>query len=195
MPASNASYGRCCGVCPCALVPGLVFFFAATFASGFLFLAGVPLASYMSAPVWTSAAVSAAFAVFGLVALHVGTRDSLHLCRLVYKVYLVLIFLLDLLILVLQIVLIVRLKQSDRDVLNERSFIFDAYLPSDISSVKRVIGVSLTIFVALRSLYYLFAYAILGTLKSLGEVLHAGGDGSEKLNADALLRRRGEIVV
>ncbi|KAH0487527.1 MAG: hypothetical protein KVP17_005002 [Porospora cf. gigantea B] len=148
----------------------------------------------MSAPVWASAGVSAAFAVFGLVALHVGTRDSLHLCRLIYKVYLVWMFLLDVLILVLQIVLIVRLKESDRERLNERSFIFDVYLPADIPSVKRVIGVALTIFVALRSLSYVFAYVILGTLKSLGEVLHVGGDGSEKLNADAL-RRRGEIVV
>ncbi|KAH0487526.1 MAG: hypothetical protein KVP17_005002 [Porospora cf. gigantea B] len=103
-------------------------------------------------------------------------------------------FLLDVLILVLQIVLIVRLKESDRERLNERSFIFDVYLPADIPSVKRVIGVALTIFVALRSLSYVFAYVILGTLKSLGEVLHVGGDGSEKLNADAL-RRRGEIVV
>ena len=194
MPRSSPSYGRCCGVCPCALVPGLVFFFAATFVSGFVFLAGVPLASHMSAPVWASAGVSAAFAVFGLVALHVGTRDSLHLCRLIYKVYLVWMFLLDVLILVLQIVLIVRLKESDRERLNERSFIFDVYLPADIPSVKRVIGVALTIFVALRSLSYVFAYVILGTLKSLGEVLHVGGDGSEKLNADAL-RRRGEIVV
>lgn len=146
-------------------------------------LLAIPIRStsgYYAAPSWTAAALSILYGGFGLYATIKKRPGAMKTCAVLYKVYLVCTMIVDLVSVGLQIWLIADIEWFRRRVLADGYF-FDVKENTD-NEIRGILIGLLVGYILIRSISYIAAYFILGSMKSIQAVYRAGGKGNERLN-------------